>query len=52
MNRVIYLETDDLVTIHDKIISEIGGLHGIHDEGLLDGALEMIKIMITIRTFR
>lgn len=38
-----YFTYDQLLTIHDKVLSVSGGLVGIKDEGLLRGPTEFIR---------
>lgn len=40
---MIFLSVEEVVQIHDELISEYGGLHGIRDIGLLISAIEMAK---------
>ncbi|NDV24168.1 type II toxin-antitoxin system death-on-curing family toxin [Desulfovibrio sp. JC022] len=41
--KVLYLDLDHAVEIHDYIISESGGTHGILNSGSLESVLEHIK---------
>lgn len=34
-----FLDKDKVLTIHERLLNQFGGLPGIHDEGLLDSAL-------------
>lgn len=34
-----YLTRDQIIALHEELIDEFGGLHGIRDEGMLDSAL-------------
>jgi len=36
---MIFLNTDDVLQLHSKLISESGGSHGLRDEGALDSAV-------------
>ena len=36
---MIILSKEQIIKLHDHLISETGGLHGIRDDGLLDSAL-------------
>lgn len=38
-----FLTVEEVIQIHDDLISEYGGLHGIRDMGLLVSAIEMPK---------
>lgn len=40
---MIFLSVEEVIQIHDELISEYGGLHGVRDLGLLISALEMPK---------
>jgi death-on-curing protein len=40
---MIFLTVEEVMQIHDDLISEYGGLHGIRDMGLLISAVEMPK---------
>ncbi len=40
---MIFLSVEEVIQIHDELISEYGGLHGIRDMGLLVSAIEMPK---------
>lgn len=40
---VIFLSVEEVIQIHDELVSEYGGLHGIRDMGLLVSAIEMPK---------
>ncbi|CUI18061.1 Toxin doc (plasmid) [Candidatus Protochlamydia naegleriophila] len=40
---MIFLSVEEVIHIHDELISEYGGLHGVRDMGLLISALEMPK---------
>ena len=39
MKKVIYLTLDVVIAIHDSMIDEYGGSHGIRDLGLIQSAL-------------
>jgi len=34
-----FLEKDEVLAIHERLLNQFGGLPGIRDEGLLDSAL-------------
>ncbi len=36
---MLYFSKDDIVFLHQEIIEEFGGSHGIRDEGMLDSAV-------------
>lgn len=40
---MIFLSVEEVVEIHEDLVSEYGGLHGIRDMGLLISAIEMPK---------
>jgi len=40
---MIFLTVEEVIQIHDDLINEYGGLHGIRDMGLLVSAIEMPK---------
>lgn len=40
---MIFLTVEEVIQIHDELVSEYGGLHGIRDMGLLVSAIEMPK---------
>jgi death-on-curing protein len=40
---MIFLSVEEVIQIHDDLVSEYGGLHGIRDMGLLVSATEMPK---------
>ncbi len=40
---MIFLSVEEVIQIHDDLVSEYGGLHGIRDMGLLLSAIEMPK---------
>lgn len=40
---MIFLVVEEVIRIHDELISEYGGLHGVRDMGLLVSAIEMPK---------
>ena len=40
---MIFLTVEEVMQIHDELVSEYGGLHGIRDMGLLISAIEMPK---------
>lgn len=40
---MIFLSVEEVIQIHDDLVSEYGGLHGIRDMGLLVSAIEMPK---------
>lgn len=40
---MIFLTIEEVIQIHDDLIKEYGGLHGIRDIGLLVSAIEMPK---------
>lgn len=40
---MIFLSVEEVIQIHDELVSEYGGLHGIRDMGLLVSAIEMPK---------
>ncbi|MFV0340553.1 MAG: type II toxin-antitoxin system death-on-curing family toxin, partial [Parachlamydiaceae bacterium] len=40
---MIFLSVEEVMQIHDELISEYGGLYGIRDMGLLVSAIEMPK---------
>lgn len=40
---MIFLTIEEVIQIHDELVSEYGGLHGIRDMGLLVSAIEMPK---------
>lgn len=40
---MIFLSIEEVIQIHDDLVSEYGGLHGIRDLGLLISAIEMPK---------
>jgi death-on-curing protein len=40
---MIFLSVEEIIQIHDDLVSEYGGLHGIRDMGLLVSAIEMPK---------
>ncbi|KIC71977.1 type II toxin-antitoxin system death-on-curing family toxin [Candidatus Protochlamydia amoebophila] len=40
---MIFLSVEEVILIHDHLVSEYGGLHGIRDMGLLVSAIEMPK---------
>src|SRR6516164_8220503 len=40
---MIFLTLEEIIQIHDDLISKYGGLHGIRDMGLLVSAIEMPK---------
>lgn len=35
-----YLTRDQIIAIHEDLINEFGGIHGLRDEGMLDSALQ------------
>ncbi len=39
MNDPLWIEPDVILSMHDELIAEYGGLGGVRDEGLLDSAL-------------
>lgn len=43
---MIFLSIEEVIQIHDDLVSEYGGLHGIRDMGLLISAIEMPKTMM------
>lgn len=43
---MIFLTVEEVIGIHDMLISTYGGLHGIRDMGLLVSAIEMPKAMM------
>lgn len=51
MSSVVYLELDEVIANHDKIILASGGLLGIRDKGLLISALTMIQNDLYYPTF-
>lgn len=40
---MIFLTVEEVIQIHDELVSKYGGLHGIRDMGLLVSAIEMPK---------
>lgn len=40
---MIFLSVEEVIQVHDELVSEYGGLHGIRDMGLLISAIEMPK---------
>ncbi len=40
---MIFLSVEEVIKIHDDLVSEFGGLQGIRDMGLLISAIEMPK---------
>ena len=40
---MIFLSVEEVIQVHDDLVSEYGGLHGIRDLGLLISAIEMPK---------
>ena len=34
-----FLTRDQIIMLHDALINEFGGIHGLRDEGMLDSAL-------------
>ena len=34
-----FLTRDQIISIHEDLINEFGGIHGLRDEGMLDSAL-------------
>ncbi len=40
---MIFLSVEEVIQIHDNLVSEYGGLDGIRDMGLLISAIEMPK---------
>lgn len=40
---MIFITIEEVIQIHDDLINEYGGLHGIRDLGLLLSAIEMPK---------
>jgi death-on-curing protein len=40
---MIFISVEEVIQIHDDLISAYGGLHGIRDMGLLVSAVEMPK---------
>lgn len=51
MNSIIYLEPDEVIAIHDKVILASGGLLGMRDKGLLISVLAMIQNDLYYPTF-
>lgn len=51
MNSIIYLEPDEVIAIHDKVILASGGLLGMRDKGLLISALAMNQNDLYYPTF-
>lgn len=43
---MIYLNIEEVIKLHDRIVERYGGLHGIRDMGLLLSAIEMPKAMM------
>lgn len=43
MSEVLYLSSDDVVEIHDRVIEASGGLAGVRDVGLVDSAVELVQ---------
>jgi death-on-curing protein len=43
---MIFLSVEEVIQIHDNLVSEYGGLHGIRDMGLLVSATEMPKAIM------
>ena len=37
---MIILTRDQIIMLHEKLINEYGGIHGLRDEGMLDSALK------------
>lgn len=44
---MIFLSLEEVIQIHDDLISEYGGMHGIRDMGLLASAIEMPKASLS-----
>lgn len=40
---MIFLAVEEVIQVHDELVSTYGGLHGIKDMGLLLSAIEMPK---------
>ena len=38
-DRVVYLSVDEVLAVHDELISRFGGSSGVRDPGLLESAL-------------
>lgn len=36
---MIFLTTDEIINLHEKVITETGGLNGLRDKGLLESAV-------------
>ena len=51
MNFIDYLQPNEAIAIHDKIILATGGILGLRDEGLLISALTMIQNDLYYSTF-
>lgn len=43
---MIFLTIEEVIAIHDALITAYGGLHGIRDMGLIISAIEMPKAMM------
>lgn len=43
---MMFLSVEEVIQIHDDLVSAYGGLHGIRDMGLLISAIEMPKAMM------
>lgn len=43
---MIFLSVEEVIQIHDDLVSAYGGSHGIRDMGLLMSAIEMPKAMM------
>jgi death-on-curing protein len=43
MSAMLFLRQDELIDIHNKLIEEFGGTHGLRDEGALESALTAVS---------
>ncbi|MDD3325033.1 MAG: type II toxin-antitoxin system death-on-curing family toxin [Sulfurospirillaceae bacterium] len=50
--QIFYFDTRHAIKVHDWIIDNSGGLHGYHEIGLLDSALEHIQNDMYYPTFQ
>lgn len=48
---MIFLTVEEVIQIHDELVSEYGGLHGIRDMELLVSAIEMPKSPCLVNIF-
>ncbi len=44
MSAMLFLRQDELIDIHNKLIEEFGGTHGLRDEGALESALTAVSL--------